>query len=288
MFIFNLAGPQFLTLYVVAMVSAWWFSRRIKQGLLKDQPTSQPSIYELAYLAGGADRALSTALARLAHHGHVLQGPHTIQVTSARPLPPSTLPLERGLFRQIESEQPARLTTGRHTALPLQQIASSLAQGGWLVNPLAPNTLRVNRLAALPLLVLMAVGLVKIGVGLMSDKPVFLLVLAVLFTGVLFWGARQSIAQPVTYVESHLRHQRAQNEALHTTVSRNSQHLSLDDLSLAVALFGTTVLASTALSWVQSNSNNPAGGSSSDSGTTGGGGDSSCGGGGGCGGCGGG
>lgn len=286
MFIFDLSGPQFLALYVFCLVGAWWFSKRIEQGLVNDHPTTQLSIYELAYLAGGADRPLSLALTRLAHHGHVVQGPDTLLATSTSPSL-SSHRLERELFQQIASTPPVRSAKSHHTAFALQQIESSLATGGWVVDPHSPKTLRANRIAALPMWVLMALGLIKVGVGLMRDKPVLFLVLLLLITLVMGWHAGHISAQPVAAAKSHIESLTEQNGALYTTLSRNGEHLSVDDLSLAVALFGTSLLAGTQLSWVHPLSSDAVR-SSSSGGGDGGGGDSSCGGGGGCGGCGGG
>jgi uncharacterized membrane protein YgcG len=172
---------------------------------------------------------------------------------------------------------------------------------------------RAQMLPTLPILAVLLLGLAKILVGLSRGKSVgFLLVLCVLTVIIVVHFVRKRPYRRSRWGDLMLDHLRHQNEALRLTGTRRAADLEGHDLALALALFGTGILAggplndlSTALappptapwwllfeprasSW--SDSSGGDGGGWSDSGGGGGsdGGGGGSGGGGGCGGCGGG
>jgi uncharacterized protein (TIGR04222 family) len=290
--LFDLTGPAFLAFYAAAFVLALWLGRRTKAQLLvpADAGPASParlSVYEMACLAGGKERVIATALARMAHLGWLTQATQGSGCSVQLPLPPHAHEVERFLYREIEREpgQPfsalSRLDGGA-----LQSMESSLRGQGWLVDPDAPRTAWVRRLAALPLQVLMVIGLLKVGVGLSRDKPVFFLLIFLAISMLVWRSTHAKLPRLTPRADAFLLDLNRRNAALETTV-RRSEHVAHDDLILAVALFGTAVLANGAWGWLdpRANSSGSSGGSGGDA-SGGGGGDG--GGGGGCGGCGGG
>ena len=148
---------------------------------------------------------------------------------------------------------------------------------------------------AAPLAVMVAViaiGVIKIGVGMTRDRPVGLLVTMCVLDAVLALALFGRPAHRTRGGDAVLRRLRRAADPLRTSARTRSAHLASDDVARAVALFGVAELSSAdpqlrALAAMMQ----PAGGGGGDGGSSCGGsscGGSSCGGGGGCGGCGGG
>ncbi len=302
----NLSGPAFLLFYAAAFVAVLLLGRWMKRHLLATvAPLSgaghRLSAYELASLAGGPERAIATALTRLSHQGLLApatEGPAGFVVR--QPLPAQAHELEKMLHREVElrrdSNPPSLFILSRialHTG-PLERLDAALRKGGWLVDPSNARVNGVRLLVTLLWLGLIALGVAKTGIGLSRDKPVGILMFFLLVTVLTGWFTR-GLPRRTPRGDAFVNDLTRRNAALQTTLARGSQsqhNVSHEDLILAVALFGTPVLANGPLAWMlpplsTGSAGSGGGDSGSSSSSCGGGGDSSCGGGG-CGGCGGG
>ena len=278
-------GASFLKLYLLLCVGALvagGVMRKLARGG-GDTSTVSLTPYEAAYLAGGAPRVLDAAVADLLARGAATWEPssNTIQITANPGRLPMPLDGIAGLLRT--TPDPTRALRSVDDVLgPLRQ---NLQHRRLILDDDGARALA--RSGSMPALLVAAFGAAKIAIGVMRDRPVgFLMVLAgvMLVAGLLFRrvGSRMTGAGKKTLLRTRIDHAAA------TRAPRPQ------DMAIAVALIGTSVLAGTALAAyhthrVPPDSGGSDGGSSgSDSG--GGGGDSGGDGGGssGCGGCGGG
>ena len=297
---FDFRGPQFLAFFGLLTVGVGLLAEGLRRSLARggpEEPAGLPA-YELAMLAGGNPRTVTTALAALLNREEVAisavtEGPQLVR-TNKEPAA-EVHPLERAVWEQLRREGSLTVPnlTGAmtETLVPLRR---SLEQRGLLLTP--AQAAKVRWWPMLVALTVPAIGLVKIIVGLQRDRPVGFLALATVVTLVL--GLIRFSRQPTLSRAGGrcLRRARQKQAALKAKAGYLRQaHSPLEvALPLSVALFGTGVLASGRLSPLddairrsRASATDSGSGGCGTSGDGGGGGDSGCGGGG-CGGCGGG
>jgi uncharacterized protein (TIGR04222 family) len=280
---FDLPGPAFLPLYAAVFAAGLAlaiFLRLRLRGPEPDPPHEPPALdpYEMAYLAGGPQRAVDAALARLVQDGAFRVESRRRQLVRQGHLPAGAHPLEKRLHpgllanpQRTVDELRGRVTT------QMEKIRTRLQKLG----------LVVGRIQLLPPAVMLGVaffGVVKIVVGATRDKPVGFLVLACIGTGLV---ALKGFGRPVHRSrrgDRVLAQLKRQHAALRETARARLGDLPSPDLSLAVGLFGLGVLAKGPLSRLQTLLRPPSPPGGGDGGSSCGGG--GCGGGG-CGGCGG-
>ncbi|RZS33774.1 TIGR04222 domain-containing membrane protein [Corticibacter populi] len=277
------AGP-FLKLYAVLFVLALavslavpaWLGqpRRDRQGV---QQALQDSAL-LAYLGGGAVRLAESVMARLLAAGVVevdgQQFRHTRRDTES-------FAGDGAAQAVLELHSPFRWSDIEYALHDQAQAAAqTLVRAGLLLDVL--RQARQGLYQALPLLLLVAFGMLKCLLGLARDKPVGWLLLAMAVTAVVALLRWRSVDART-----------AEGKAVYALARRRSERLrrapAADEADLAVALFGTVVLTGSGL-WALHQLRHPpdsgagaAGAAGTDAGADGG---SGCGGG--CGGCGGG
>lgn len=274
-------GGPFLQLYLLLMLVAVIGSIVLRRSLRDTGAGSggTPDVFELAYLADGPARCTDAAVTRLLHDGDAVWDVATSTLRLKGRVSDLQAPLDSIAKCIAVDGKPAALVKRAEAALaPLRQ---RLEQRGLWLN--AAQVARVRWLGCLPLFALLAFGFAKMQIGLSRGKPIALLVVLSIVLGVI----------TLVFLLKRPRRTRAGDRALATAKVRHARATRAprpEDLSLAVALAGTTILGTTAYAQYHQNRQPPASssdssgsdGSSSDSG---GGGD---GGGGGCGGCGGG
>ncbi|SCE65107.1 TIGR04222 domain-containing protein [Micromonospora matsumotoense] len=303
----GIPGPLFLKLYllvaVVAVVGTLLHRRRATAG--PDPVTAdQLGPQQVAYLNGGDQLAIWAALGGLRAAGAIDVRPDR-RLIAAGPTPTGVTPLDHAI-RHAARQPVAAQKLGRDSgvARALEQLRQGLEQRGLLIDADGVRALRRGRNL---LLVLLALGVVRLVAGLVNARPVGWLLVALLVLGV-----------ALALLARTPRRTRTANVLLRR-LRQSSHHLSPDSApayatygaagaAMGVALFGTASLyaldpgfaaqaeiqrqalnASSGSSYSGS-SGTSCGGSSSSSSCSGGsssscgGGGSSCGGGGGCGG----
>lgn len=266
---FDLHGSEFLWLYaqlaVIALVASLFIPRYLRPDGRPARPADED---ELAILAGGRERLAEAVAVRLLAAGSatVMRG-GALQIRDPRG------------GRTLAERRVAALGSPAGwkdillaTASPAETAEHKLEARGLLMDKATRWQMRLIQSA--PLLLLFLFGMTKWIIGTMRDRPVGYLSLC-LFVTVIIALARLSVLDPRT---------RAGNTALADArfeAARLRRAAPTDEAPLAVALFGTAVLAGSYLSdFHRMRSAGGDGGSGSgDSGSSG------CGGGG-CGGCG--
>jgi uncharacterized protein (TIGR04222 family) len=283
----DLPGPAFLAFYVVALVVAHFAGKGLVRLCRSDRAEDAPlpaalAPSEAAYLAGGTERAIDMALVRLLRHQliGVKAGGGGFEVR--QPLPTPANELQQEVYREIGrgNGDVAQLRRLRGTALARTRVR--LANEGLLLQGASAEAMCVRIAKGVPFAAVIALGGMKIMVGIARHRPVaFLVVLVLVSLGIL---ALKLFSLPLRAArgERALQNLHRRNAALQIAARRRGAELDDGSLMLAVALFGTQVLANGEFAWMQegfvtrqSTSSDSSGGSCS-----------GCGGGG-CGGCGG-
>lgn len=286
----DLPGPAFLGFYLVALVAAHYAGRLLAQACRTSRSASAPTPdltpLETAYLAGGRARAVDAALAGMLQHDVIAVLPGGGGFATSKASQKSLAGLQADLYREISRRSGAIEKLRRISSAALARMETRLANDGLLL--VASNSeRRCLRLAlGAPVAAVIVLGALKVALGIARARPVVFLVLLLL--GAVFVLGVKMFNLPLrsTQGETALEKLRRRNAALQATAKRRSTELDESSLILAVGLFGTQVLASSGLVWMQQgfvphrSDSSSSGGCGSSSGCGGGGG-------GGCGGCGG-
>lgn len=271
---FDLNGGQFLALYAMLLAIAVVLSLVIPGRLRPEGRDTLPrDPDELAYLVGGGARYTDTVMSRLMAQGDiVLEGDKVRIVHSAtgRAEPDKSI-LQLSSPASVAKVFPAITKHAR-------AVDERLIQSGLLID--AGTSRRIRYLAALPLIALIAFGSIKYMVGVGRDRPVGFLI-ALLVVTLIVAVIRFSVLDRKTRgAKRALGDMRGRSDRLRRAPTGA-------EMPVAVALFGTAVLAGSEFAPYHqlraASSGGDGGGTDSGSSDSGG---SGCGGGG-CGGCGG-
>jgi uncharacterized protein (TIGR04222 family) len=309
MFPWSISGPEFLAVWFLGWVVVVAITLVVRGALKRPRgPTigvDDLGSDELAYLIGGAPRAILAATAGLLHRGQVVLADDRL-ARGATP-PPTVVP--EGAYRG-HAAAPAGPPAERYVLARLPTSVESLLDDAHTLDARYVDGLRGKgllvdrphgRLAmAAPSLLWIAVGVSKVGVGIARGRPVGLLVLGLVVAAwavVLFARTpRRTTAGDAVAAAAYQA-----NLGLRSTAMTAPAQLDATDVILACALFGPLAAppalaavaaptlasaagASSGYSWFGGSACG-SGGSGCGSGGDGGGGGGDGGGCGGCGGC---
>jgi uncharacterized protein (TIGR04222 family) len=288
----NFRGPDFLDffwkIWVASLVLAVFLRWRLRwpgdEGMTQVSDL-RPDPYLVAYVRGRGVLAGTAAMASLVH-ANLLEADKTGMLKRTSSIQPSNLhPLQQAVMRQIRGSNLTRVADVRAgIASELNQLEGKAEQAGLLTPPQFRSMARWIPFAvavSVPIL-----GLVKIIVGAVRDKPVGFLVLLTILAAVVALAGFVRDPHRSRRGSAWLSRIARRNRRLKSRLRGSSAADQSNELALAVGLFGTSVFASLGYATLQQTFTPPAGSSSSGCGGSCGGGGG--GGGGGCGGCGGG
>ena len=246
-------GTEFLLFYVVALiVIGLWTVRRARRSLhCYDNPHEHALLadpFEVAYLSAGPDRVTQLAISRLIHRQLVLWKPgfwksSLVANPNGGGVPSDLLEPERVLLGRIQAYGPKGMPVKAAPASvfpTLRAIEVRLATLG--LRPTDQERKSASTTTTLPLLLLVFLGVAKVGIGLMRDKPVLFLVLLLGLTVILMISMSGLIPRLTPSGERMLDKMRLKNETAR-------QGARVDDLaemgmfSHSVALFGPVAVA---------------------------------------------
>jgi len=269
------AGP-FLQSYALAGLLALLLGGIIRRsarhgGHARLQPPLD--LLQTAFLGGGAERCADAAVAALLSDGHAQWNNAARRLELVGTPPAGAL---EATARVIAAGGSTR-TMIQRIARQQQPLGTTLAARGLCLD--RPQARRASLLSALPLCLVVFVGLYRIDLGIERGRPVgYLIALTVLFAMIALWMVWRR-PHRTRAGDAHLADLRRQNRIGIRAPRR-------EDLALAVALAGTSVLADTAFAGYYTarypsgatSSGGDGGGDSSSSDSSDGGGGSGCGG----------
>ncbi|WP_165777575.1 TIGR04222 domain-containing membrane protein [Amycolatopsis antarctica] len=169
----GISGPQFLLYYLVAVIvglAVAWFARRWANRTTPVELPSTVDFAEAAFLAGGTDRVVEVAVARLVHSEQVTV--NRKGVLSAPGDPTSVHPIDREVHH-IVRQQPAKVHTLRRRLRAMPQVralAERTAAGQRSRSPRERATLKYASLALLCLVV--AIGVTRVATDIADGESV--------------------------------------------------------------------------------------------------------------------
>jgi uncharacterized protein (TIGR04222 family) len=260
---FDWYGGAFLALYALLFVAALIASFAIAAWLRPDGGGMLNAPGEFAMLRSSPDRFAETQVLPLLQCGAlaVEQG----RLIKRRP-PPQASEVQQSILALISWSRLRRVTDDEAAVVERQLIARGLLMD-------KGEAVRLGQFAALPLLLLIGFGYAKYEIGVMRERPVAFLIVFLVVTGI-------AVLLRWFVTDRRTRAGIAQWEGMRARSARLRQAAPREEMALAVALFGTAVLAGSPLAEFHDWRKTGDGGSSGDSGGDG------DGGGGGCGGCG--
>ncbi|MFD0892608.1 TIGR04222 domain-containing membrane protein [Luteolibacter ambystomatis] len=304
--IFDWNGPAFLVFYLAAFVGAMiWTSQRSERLAKRFEGAPNPRTltdpFDIAFLAGGAPRVTQLAVARLLKLDLIVwrkRWTGEYLAATGKPTRESLHPVESALLTRVLGRREIGVAEACDCCrMRAEEIETRLAAAG--LRPTAKEKSRTGWQAVRPLLLLMAVGGIKLAIGICRDKPVVFLAVGLFFTFIVTMAMMQTLLNRAGILTKAGREMLAGLRAERATASRESGFMpDLPLWSMGIALVGAYAITGIADADTIANSLNRHLSRPTNGGDTSGG--SSCGtsgcssgcgsgcGGGGCGGCGGG
>ncbi|MCU1659944.1 MAG: hypothetical protein JWR58_9 [Pseudonocardia sp.] len=175
----GVSGPSFLVAYLLIAVAIWVAGFRARRALADPRATSPAGDmtarpHDVAYLNGGAELAVYSALSSMHLRGTITSSRGAVQ--AAGRLDPGTDELERAIhFTARVAMQRKRLQFHRPVLVALAVIEKRLVAAGLLLSE--EQRLRIRRVGSW-MLVVAGLGLVRLLAGVAEAKPVGYLVVA--------------------------------------------------------------------------------------------------------------
>ncbi|SEF47128.1 TIGR04222 domain-containing protein [Thermomonospora echinospora] len=238
----GISGPDFLLIYVAAAIVLLGAALAARRWACRGRPPQGDlDAYELAYLVGGMRRAVAASVAALRAEGAInvarkgklrdVREPQTSRTELDQAVFAEVRHLDRPGVRQIGNMSKVRAAADR--------IRDGLVAKGLLAGPAERAQ---ARLATVPLLILLAIGVVRLVAGLQNHRPVWFLVIAMgvvaVVTAVL-WLRQPGLLRAGT---AALDAARARNAHLNPTVRPAWTTYGAEGAAFGVALFGAAAL----------------------------------------------
>ncbi len=263
---FDLTGGPFLLVYGILFAAAAIASLTMP---IWSRPDGRPgridAADELAYLAGGTVRMAEAAMVRLLVAGAIAQ--ERRQRFRTKIPNAGTTPAERTI---LGAAQPAKWRDlVRGLSGYSQEVERRLANKGLFMDP--GQVLRQRIVNSVPLIVLLLFGSIKLLIGESRGRPVGYLTTFLVITAAFAIARFFTVDRRTRSAYKLLADESAKAERL-------SRAPASEEMGMAVALFGTAVLAGSVLSEFYKMRRNDTDGGESGNGAGGGGGDGGCGG----------
>jgi uncharacterized protein (TIGR04222 family) len=250
--LFDWRGPDFLAFYIGALLTAVFVvlglrsrARGSESWVRKEDVSSDP--YLVATLTGGPNLAIYAAMSELGRRELVTAtGPETIRAVAGTPAPADLHPFESAVYRSLSNQIGSMVALRSRVSVETEAMRSLLEQQE-LVLPESRRQ-KLARQATWIFGVLVALGVVKLLVGIDRSKPVFWLVFLLIVAVTLLvrmrrtpYRTRRGEAAWNWLHGSHVR------PLLHRQVF-DPQFAALGLLPLAVGLYGVPFLNDSPLS----------------------------------------
>src|SRR3954471_3323451 len=178
----GISGPDFVVLYI-ALLGAALLIRVIVAGVVAaralradtERPGPPPTVYELAFLAGGPDRAVDTAIAALVERGQLRVNSYKqISQAGTRPVEP----LERAVADVAQLKTTSTIRAKVRGSAALRALEDGLDRRGLLASAAAKR--RVRTFGLVLQLAVLVLGIARLVNGISLGRPVGILVFLVI------------------------------------------------------------------------------------------------------------
>jgi uncharacterized protein (TIGR04222 family) len=298
---FDLSGPEFLLLYsiclgiVSAITIAWRLLQRVARTESKARQSKPLNVWELAYLRGRDLVVAQTAVIDLSAAKLIKPDKHKLKLLAVSQKPDRPLsPVPNVIFRAAQSADGlSAATVQKEIAFECDRIRTELVDRGMIKT--GGDRFWEASVGYLGFGLLMAAGLMRVGMGLVRESPVgylmllllltFLVGLALTYTGYLTNAGRQALKESATEMQRQ-GPQLGISEAAMETSGETVPAMATWAFAVAGLSTAQSMLDPDITELIKKHGMTADGGASDGSGTGCGGGDGGGCGGGGCGGCG--
>ncbi len=181
----GISGPDFVVFYVTLLVAVL-LVRLVVTGIAgawarrpgRAQPGPPPTVYQLAFLAGGPDRAADAAIAALVERGQLRVNSYK-QISKAGTQPVE--PLERAVFDVAKLKTTAVIRAKVRGSAAMRALADGLDQRGLL----ASANREVRAFGLVLQLAVLVLGVARLVNGIALGRPVGILLFLTLLAAVL-------------------------------------------------------------------------------------------------------
>ncbi|MGW0183518.1 TIGR04222 domain-containing membrane protein [Nocardia sp. NPDC003345] len=277
----GLDGPDFLLVYiplaVAAVVAGFWLRGRVLAPV--GPPAEQLTPYELGMLTGD-DRAVMASVALLRGHDLIDSAGHP----TGKPVPGAALdPFTLAVARRMDESKQSFSGVAHRMRAELTDLRTSLRGRGYLTD--SGDSARLRR-AGIPIVVVAALGVLRLIAGVANGNAVLLLVVVLVVLALAGWRVMAPV-RVTPLGRAALDDATARHRHLRPSNSPSFHTYGGAAAGLAVALFGAQalILLDPALNGAMGDPRVDGGGGGDAGGASGGGDGGGCGGG--CGGCGG-
>jgi uncharacterized protein (TIGR04222 family) len=235
----DMKGPDFLGFYIWLNFMAVGLALVLRRTLQWRKPSattlSQLDLYETAYLSGGTDRVVQVAITQLAAQDWVeLKTTGTIALKNG--LPPIANSIERSVAQAIaKTGKLASIIRNVESAMP--PLRDRLVQANLIIP--ADQMHKIQRYPALLMGASLGLGLIRLVVGIVNQRPVGFLVMLCFIVAFIAAMFAMAAPQQTTAAGDRLLQQLRQG------VDSALTDLPLPELVMAVALVGTAGLVNT-------------------------------------------
>ena len=240
----GISGPTFLLAYVVLAVAVAVAAIRTRRALV-DVSTERPAHrlderpYDVAFLNGGAELALTAAFSAMHRAGTISTSGRGVVVAAARPESRAD-ELERAVHHAAATPVSRHsLATAGAVASALHRVEQRLIAAGLL---LSAERRRRIRLAGAWVLVVAALGVVRVMAGLANGRPVLFLILLVLVTLAVGVLLVLRVPRRTRAGDALLRRLAADHQLLSPSMRPDWQVYGPTGAALAVGVFGVQAL----------------------------------------------
>lgn len=254
--VFDLAGPEFLAVYVLAMAAGVAVALAVRH--VMRLPAVRPSFdelgeldtYEVAYLADGAEGATWAAVASLTRAGVLEVDPETKGRMRVGDPDRSETPLERTV---ADAARNTRYTTPdlddltRAAEACTRHLEAELQRRGMIMT--AAQRLNARIAGSISLALVLGFGAVKVAVGLQRGRPVTFLLVLMFATAAVMAALIVTLKATSRRGDHAIAMLRKHHDALRRTFSRARDKTvgTAQDAALVAGLFGPALFASSPL-----------------------------------------
>ncbi|MFJ4105497.1 TIGR04222 domain-containing membrane protein [Amycolatopsis japonica] len=176
----GIPGPTFLAIYAILLVFpliaglVWTIAAKVGTRTPSAEVSGpQPTVYEFAYLAGGPDRVVDTAIAALVDRGILrVSSSKQLQLTGPEPADPIEKAVAKGA-RPGYNATTRGIRDRLRMSGPMQALAKDLEARGLVV---VDQTPQIRRIVFFLYLAVLVFGVVRLIAGLAGDRPVGFLI----------------------------------------------------------------------------------------------------------------
>ena len=243
--ILDLPGPQFLGVFIPILAVAWILGSiarsRIKPAVGASTAEPELTSIEVAYLAGGPRLALAALVTSLAQRKAISFDARTRSVTVVAESVASENYYGRRLCSRMGKDERTLESLEDDAGQVFADLPERLKRLGLLV---ADDRRWIPQATIIAIMgAALAVGVMKVAIGLSRGRPVSILLVVIGFGVVGLVKLLAHLPERSSWGDDVLKRLRHRSAGLELSTAKRPERLAPNDLALAVALYGPSMIS---------------------------------------------